>query len=113
MKNASRKWYNYIFALILLGLVFCGSYLPYKFTNGEGWPLKYVCYCVFFSGVALLLVGFIIQDIYRALIRKKINDWDNKLDQKYIDKAWAIFYPMFVSGLISVVVGIFINLFLK
>lgn len=113
MKNASTKWYNYVFAVLVLGAIFCAGFLPYKLINGEGWPVKYVYYTILFGGVAVTLIGFIAQDIYRAVIRHRINDWDNKLDQKYVDKAWAIFYPMFISGLISVVVGIALNLIFK
>lgn len=113
MKTAAKKWYNYAFIVLVLGIIFCAAYLPYVFTHGVEWPAKYVRYSVFFYGVGILLIGFIIQDIYRATVRHKINDWDNKLDQKYIDKAWAIYYPLFVSGLTATIVGLAINLILK
>ena len=56
---------------------------------------------------------FSAQDIYRAVIRHKINDWDNELDDKYKNKAWAIYYPLFISGIILIVSALLLNFFLK
>lgn len=113
MKNAAKKWYNYLIALGIVGILFGCAYTPFKVSNGSDWPAKYVCYFMVFSGIVIAGVGFIVQDIYRAVIRHRINDWDNKLDESYLNKAWAIFYPMLTGGILTFVIGVISNLFVK
>lgn len=110
MKHAFTRWYNYLFTLALCVFPTTVGLIPYFINNGnKNWPINYVAYSIIFGGVVLFGIGFIWQDIYRGLTRKKINDWDNKLDQKYLDNAWAIFMPFFLSGCICVVAGLIMN----
>lgn len=113
MKNASKKWYNYLFVLLIDAILALGAILPNVIGGDEIWPKKYCCYFLLFAGVVVIGIGFIIQDIYRGVIRHRINDWDNKLEDKYVNKAWSIFYPLLVSGGISIIVGIISNIFVK
>ena len=106
MKNAFSKWYNYLLALFGDGLVTLIALLIYFLTNNETlFPKRYIAYVFLFAGVVLIGVGFIIQDVYRGITRHKINDWDNPLEEKYLNKAWAIFMPMFVAGILSIIAG--------
>lgn len=110
MKYSFSKWYNYLFALALCLIPTGVGVIPFFVNNNPKiWPINFVFYAILFGGVVLLGIGFIWQDIYRGLTRKKINDWDNKLDQKYLDKAWSIFMPFFLSGCLCILVGLVMN----
>lgn len=110
MKNSFKKWYNYIFALALSVIPVEVGIIPYFAINdAKIWPLNFVYYAILFGGVVLLGIGFVWQDVYRGLTRKKIGDWDNKLDQKYINNAWAIFMPFFLSGCMCIAAGLIMN----
>lgn len=113
MKNAAKKWYNYLIIIGITGILFGCAYTPYHASNGESWPARYVCYFMIFSGIVVGLCGFIAQDIYKGVIRHKINDWTNKLDEKYEHKAWAIFFPMLMSGALAFAVGVIASFFVK
>lgn len=113
MKNAIKKWYNYIFAL--LGIAFLvGLALGLFFTIGEpNWPLKYSFFFMIFGGVTFVLVGFIIQDLFRGWNRHKLHDWDNPLPDEIVNKAWAIYFPLFSSGLLTFLAGLIAFLITK
>lgn len=113
MIKAVKTWYNYLIAVGILALLVAGGILPYYLVGPEKWPAAYICYFLLLAGVIVLGVGFIVQDLYRGVIRKRINDWDNKLDDKYLNVAWAIFYPMLVSGLLSILGGLISYIFIK
>lgn len=113
MKNAAKKWYNYLIALFIDAILALSATLPNIIGGDVIWPKKYCCYFLLFAGVVVIGIGFIIQDIYRGVIRHRINDWNNNLDIKYINKAWSIFYPLLISGGISIIVGIISNFFIK
>ncbi|MCQ3034769.1 MAG: hypothetical protein MJ248_00875 [Bacilli bacterium] len=111
MKYALKKWWNYLigFAGYLLAatiallpriLLYKGIEIPYK------WPKEWISYTLIFVGIVFSLIGFIIQDVYRARIRHRINDWDNELPDEYLNKAWMIFLPFVVAGLLSFVTGL-------
>lgn len=107
MKKAFTTWYNYIFTIIGLGIVSTVAIVPYFGLNDSTkWPTSYISYVYLFGGVILFGVGFIWQDLYRGLIRKRINNWETNLPQEYVDKAWRIFHPFFTSGILSVLTGI-------
>ena len=106
MKNAFCKWYNYLIALAGDGLVTGIALLIYNLFNDETkFPKQYIAYTFLFAGVVLVGLGFIIQDLYRGWVRHKLNQWDGPLDEKYVNKAWMIFCPMLVSGVLSVIAG--------
>lgn len=106
MKNAFAKWYNYVFALLGDGIVTLVALLIYFLFNDETkFPKQYISYTYLFSGVVLVGIGFIVQDLYRGYVRHKLNQWDGSLDDQYLDKAWSIFCPFLVSGILSVIVG--------
>lgn len=111
MKNAAKKWWNYLIILAIVGIIFISGYLPFKNLSDEVWPFNYMVYFFIFAGIAVALIGFIAQDIYRGVIRHRINDWDNNLDKSYLDKAWLIFFPLLFSGLIVFISGIVMNIF--
>ena len=113
MKNALKKWYNYFYMVGGIALLVAGGVIPHFLAGPEAWPVKYICYFMMFGGVVFLGGGFIAQDLYRGYVRHKINDWDNKLEDKYINKAWSIFFPFFSSGLVTFLVGLIFYLFIK
>ncbi|MBQ0008816.1 MAG: hypothetical protein KBS97_00830 [Firmicutes bacterium] len=114
MKNASKKWYNYIFAA--LGIAFLvGVSLGLYFTLGDqkGWPLKYSWFLMIFGGITFVMVGFIIQDLYRGWKRHKLHDWDNPLPDEVVNKAWSIFFPLLTSGILTFLAGLIAFLITK
>lgn len=114
MKKALCKWYNYVFALILVGLVAIVALVPYFAINDQSfWPKVYISYILMFSAVIYAGGGFIAQDIYRGVIRKKTNNWDFPLEDEYIEKAWRIYLPFLLAGIICLIAGLISYLFLK
>lgn len=114
MKKSFCTWYNYLFALVGVGLVCAGSLIPYfAFNDLSKYPQRYICYGFLFGGVVLVGVGFIWQDLFRGWSRHKINDWDNKLPDEILNKAWSIFMPFLVGGIISLLCGAIMCIFIK
>ncbi len=113
MIKAIKTWYNYLIAIGILAILVTGGVLPYYLAGSDKWPVAYISYFLLLAGVIVLGVGFIVQDLYKGVIRKRINDWDNKLEDKYLNVAWAIFYPMLVSGLLSIFGGLIFYVFIK
>ena len=106
MKNAFSKWYNYPLALVGDAIVTGIALLIYFMINDETvFPKQYIAYTFLFAGVVLVGTGFIIQDLYRGWQRHKLNQWDGPLDKQYVDKAWMIFCPMLIAGVLSIIAG--------
>ena len=113
MKNASKKWWNYLLVAVGVGIL-VGLGLTFFYTIGEpNWPLKYSWFFMIFGGVFFALVGFIIQDLYRGWKRHKLHDWDNPLPDEIVNKAWSILFPLLFSGIISFLVGLIAFLLTK
>lgn len=106
MKNASKKWYNYLISVAGIGLFLAIGLLLFYKIGEPNWPLKYTWFLLIFGGVFCLLVGFIIQDLYRGWNRHKLKDWDNPLPEKIVNKAWSIFYPILCCGLPTFLIGL-------
>lgn len=114
MKKALCKWYNYLIALGLVGLAAIVAIVPYfAINNSEIWPKVYISYISLFSAVIYAGGGFIAQDIYRGVIRKKTNNWDFPLEDKYIETAWRIYLPLLLAAAILLLSGLISYLFLK
>lgn len=114
MKKSFCTWYNYLFVLLGLGVTACACLIPYFIINDTtSFPMTFINYSFLFAGVVLFGIGFIWQDLYRGYIRHKINDWDNELPQEFKDKAWNIFMPFLLSGIISIIVGAIMCIFVK
>lgn len=114
MKNALKKWYNYVYAV--LGIAFLvGVSLTLHFLLGDarGWPIKHSWYLMIFGGITFVMGGFIAQDLYRGFQRKKLHDWDNPLPKEIVDKAWSIFFPFLSSGLLTFLAGLIAFLITK
>ena len=106
MKKALSKWYTYALIIPCLGLVALAATLPYFITNDNSvYPLVFVAYTILLSGVIYIGGGYIAQDIYRGVIRKKTNKWDFPLEDVYLNKGWSIYMPLLLSGVISLIVG--------
>lgn len=114
MKKSFCTWYNYLFVLIGLGVTACACLIPYFIINdASSFPAKFINYSFLFAGVVLFGIGFIWQDLYRGYTRHKINDWDNELPKEIKDKAWGIFMPFLLTGVISIIVGAIMCIFIK
>ena len=114
MKKAFTKWYNYLFAFLLVCLVLGVAIIPYFTLNDSTiWPRVYISYICLFSAVVYAGGGFIAQDIYRAFKRKESKNWDYPLDDKYIEGAWRIFLPFLLAAAVLLAGGLISYLFLK
>lgn len=113
MKNALKKWYNYLLALV--GVAFLvGLSISFYFIIGQpDWPLRYTWFFMIFGGITFVLVGFVIQDLYRGWKRHKLHDWDNNLPEEIVNKAWRIYFPLFASGIVTFLVGLIAFLITK
>ena len=114
MKKALSKWYNYLYAMLLDAIVACVALIPYFAINDSNvWPKVYISYVALLSGVIYAGGGFIIQDIYRAFKRKETKNWDYPLEDKYVDMALRIYFPILLAGVISILAGLISYLFLR
>lgn len=114
MKNALKKWYNYLIGLGLVALVAAIAIIPYFAINDSSfWPRIYISYISLFSGVVFAGGGFIAQDIYRAMKRKETKNWDYPLEDKYINTAWRIYFPFLFAAVVLVLAGLISYLFLR
>lgn len=114
MKNALSKWYNYLFAFGLVVIAAVIAIVPYFVIKDSNiWPKVYISYISMFSAVVYAGGGFIAQDIYRAIQRKKTNNWDYPLEDKYINNAWAIFLPFLLAGAVLLLSGLISYPFLR
>lgn len=114
MKYAAKKWYNYIYIVLGIGILLGISLgLHYLLGDARGWPIKYSWFLMIFGGITFVMGGFIAQDLYRGWNRKKLHDWDNPLPDEIHNKAWMIFYPFLCSGLVSFFVGLIAFLITK
>ena len=109
-----KKWYNYVFALILVAIVEAVAIIPYFAINDASfWPKVYISYISLLAAVIYAGGGFIAQDIYRATKRKETKNWDFPLDDEYIETAWRIYLPFLLAGVILLLGGLISYLFLK
>lgn len=113
MKKAFSKWYNYLIAIVINGIIACIGIIPYFVLNDSAkWKVEFISYTFLFSGVVVFGVGFIIQDVYRARTRHKTKNWNDNLPEENLNTAWAIFCPMMVAGLLAILIGAITSIFL-
>ena len=114
MKKAFCKWLNYVYVLLLVIIVEVIAVVPYLvISDSKVWPAVYISYISLFSAVVYAGGGFIAQDIYRAIQRKKTNNWDFPLEDIYIEKAWSIYMPFLLAGLVLLISGLISFIFLN
>lgn len=114
MKKAFKKWYTYLIALGLVALASAVAIIPYFALNDpNAWPRVYISFVCLFAAVVYAGGGFIAQDIYRATVRKKTNNWDFPLEDIYLEKAWTIYLPILLAGLILLISGLISFIFLR
>ena len=113
MKKAFGKWFVYLIAFGLVALAAAVAIVPYfGLNNPDVWPQVYISYVCLFSAVVYIGGGFIAQDIYRATVRKKTNNWDFPLEDEYLEKAWTIYLPLLLAGFILLISGLISYIFL-
>ena len=114
MKKAFQKWYTYLIAFGLIALASMVAIIPYFALNDESaWPRVYISFMSLFIAVVYIGGGFIVQDIYRATIRKKTNNWDFPLEDIYLEKAWTIYLPLLLAGIVLLISGLISFIFLR
>ncbi len=114
MKKSLTKWYTYLIAFGAVVIAFLASFLPYLgFNDEKTFPRVYIAYTLLLIGVIYIGGGFISQDIYRAICRKKTNNWDYPLEDIYLNKAWTIFMPLLLAGIILLIGGLITYVGLK
>lgn len=114
MKKALGNWYTYVITFGLVVLAASIGIIPYfGVRNPEIWPKVYISYICLFSAVIYVGGGFIAQDIYRAVIRKRTNNWDFPLEDNYLETAWKIYLPLLLAGAALLLGGLISYLFLK
>lgn len=106
MNKAFTRYYNYLFGIAITGVIALVAILPYfLIKNLEVWPFDYVRNVSLFGGIVVFGLGFVIQDFYRAYHRKKTNNWSEPLPPQIVDKAWAIFCPFVIGGVLALIMG--------
>lgn len=111
MKKAFKTWYNYLIAIGIALIVVASTLIPYfAIADTAKYTLNQASMLMIFIGIVIFGVGFIIQDLYRASVRHKTKNWNNPLDEKTLQNAWAIFCPTLLGGGTSILVGIILSL---
>ena len=109
-----KKWYNYVFAFILIIIVEAIAIIPHFVINDSSiWPKVYISYISLLAAVIYAGGGFIAQDIYRGIKRKETKNWDFPLEDKYIETAWRIYLPFLLAGITLLLGGLISYPFLK
>ncbi len=107
MKQALKDKKVYIIAIILaiLGYVplivgaICS--IPSLNTSFETYP-----YVIWAFIAIYFLVGFVWQDLYKANIRRKTKNWDNRLDDNVITSGWKRGLPFYFAASAILVMGL-------
>ena len=114
MKKAFTTWYNYLIALGIGIVVVASTLIPYfAIADTAKYTLNQAAMLEIFIGIVVLGVGFIIQDLFRASVRHKTKNWNNPLDQKSLNTAWAIFCPTLIGGATAILAGGIISIFFR
>lgn len=114
MKKAFSKWYTYVAMILLVIVAAMVAIIPFfALKDPNVWPRVYISYVLLFSGVIYIGGGFIAQDIYRAIQRKKTNNWDFPLEDEYIETAWKIYLPFLLAGFALLLGGLISYPFLR
>ncbi|MCR5333224.1 MAG: hypothetical protein K6E11_04330 [Bacilli bacterium] len=114
MKKAFTTWYNYLIALGIAAVVIGSTLIPYfAIADTAKYTLNQAAMLEIFIGIVIFGLGFIIQDLFRASVRHKTKNWNNPLDEKSLNTAWAIFCPTLLGGLSSVLAGGIISIFFR
>ena len=62
-------------------------------------PFPYI-YLMFALAFLSLLLGFVVSDVQNARWRHKNSEYDTKLPEEIVDKAWSIRYPFYLGFVI-------------
>ncbi|MFA5422025.1 MAG: hypothetical protein WC344_04545 [Bacilli bacterium] len=107
MEKSFKHWRTYAIALglylLAAGIAFIPLFVGRNTDPAFVWDYDYI---MLFSGVALLFVGYVWQDIVKAIARQKLHDWDNPLDKEIVDHTWAICLPFYIAAALSLVTGV-------
>ncbi len=112
MKNAAKSLKLNILAVVMaiLGVgVPLGIYGITCIPSLNADPFPYV-YLMFALAFLLLLIGFVIPDIQNARWRHKNSNYDGKLPEEVVNKAWSIRYPFFLAFAIIFTVCLFFEI---
>ena len=109
MKSALKTWYLYVIGITTGFLVVLIPFIVYIcIHNLSVFPRDWLTYIYLFAAVVIFGVTFIVQDLYRARIRHKTKNWNDKLPDQNLAIAWKIFWPgilcsgiLLISGAIS------------
>ena len=112
MKKALRTPKLYLIGAIL---IFIGLLIPFGIfgitmipaVNADPFPYPYLLPVFPFL---YLLLGFAISDVQIARWRRKNAEYDTKLPQEVVDKAWTIRFPFYFSALVLFLVFIFFEI---
>jgi hypothetical protein len=94
MKKALQSWLTYVVGgalfLIASGVAIIPDIVDNYAATMEEW---YAHYIFLFSGVALIFVGFVWQDLLKAQHRRKTKNWDGPLPEKSATALGRFLYP--------------------
>lgn len=107
MKKALQSWLTYVVGgalfLVASGVAIIPDIVDNYVATMEEW---YSHYIFLFSGVALIFIGFVWQDLLKAQHRRKTKNWDGPLEAEIIDSAWAVSLPFYLAAIMSIIGGI-------
>lgn len=109
MKTALKTWYLYVIGLSVAILTILIPFIIYiAIHNLSVFARANLTYIYLFGAVVTFGICFIIQDLYRARIRHKTKNWNDKLPEQNLVVAWKIFWPgilcsstLLLAGIIS------------
>lgn len=113
MKKALKDKKIYIIASILAVIGYIplaiGGILSIPSLNSDGFfGYPYVIWAI----IALyFLIGFIWSDLYKANVRRKTKNWDNKLDEEVIVSSWKRCLPFYFACLAILIMALVLELY--
>lgn len=108
MKKAFKTWWVYLIAFILDVIITLIAAVPYA-CKAKKWDIQIIYIVYLFSGVLIIFIAFVIQDIYRARIRHKTKNWSDKLPEETLTICWQMLLPALIGGAVSLLIGSIIS----
>lgn len=107
MKKALKSWLTYVIAgalfLVAAGIAIIPDIVDNFVAVKEEWMSQYI---FLFIGIVYLFVGFVWQDMKKALHRRKTKNWDGPLPEDINNGAWAVCTPFYFAAVLSIIFGI-------
>lgn len=107
MKKAFQSWLTYVIGgalfLVAAGIAIIPDIIDNYVASMDEWTSQYI---FLFIGIVYIFVGFVWQDLIKAINRRKTKNWDGPLPEEVANTAWARCAPFYFAAILSIIGGI-------